>query len=90
MSFLDQFPTYPVESFPVIPAGFVDSSWKNDACPSIENSHWRIWLDWPNEADRECGGAQFTIVDSLDPMCGIVFESDDWSAVLAFIEMHGI
>lgn len=35
MSYKTEFTDYPESDMPEIPAGFVDSSWRNDACPSF-------------------------------------------------------
>ena len=31
-----EFPDFPVADYPTLPEGFADSSWHNDACPSMK------------------------------------------------------
>jgi hypothetical protein len=52
MSYLDEFPAFD-DTLPTL-AGFVDSSWHNDACPSItkdlgNENFLQIFIDWKNK-----------------------------------------
>ena len=85
MPFNDQFPTFPLDAFPAIPDGFEDTSWRNDACPCVEGRGFIVWIDWPDIAERECGGLRFTVTRLADEWQAVAFESDDWAPVLAFI-----
>jgi hypothetical protein len=94
MSFRDQFPDYPVESFPAIPAGFEDASWHNCACPCLvsDEHQMTIWLDYPEPSTRENGPGypRFIVEHQKDGIeTGLWAESgDSWSEVLAIIETH--
>lgn len=82
MDWRTEFPDYPANEMPVIPTGFNDTSWKNDACPSFSNGKLIIWVDYPNEADREVSGfGRYTVSGN-----GPEFSTDSWGAVLKFIE----
>ncbi|CCD94659.1 hypothetical protein BRAO375_3660053 [Bradyrhizobium sp. ORS 375] len=81
-----EFPGYPADTLPALPAGFVDSSWRNDACPSFDNAALclRIWCDHPDPSQREFpSNARFCVSETLpngesrDLVC-----SDDWQLVL--------
>ena len=50
-----EFPDYPADSLPTIPAGFVDRSWRNETLPSFihEESGVVLWCDYPNPLQRE-------------------------------------
>lgn len=43
--------------------GFVDVSWKNDACPSLlnEEREYKLWVDYVDPNKRECGGMRYTL-----------------------------
>ena len=44
-------------------AGFVDDSWRHDACPSMinETRNLKLWVDYVDPDRRECGGARYTL-----------------------------
>jgi hypothetical protein len=50
-----QFPDFPDADMPPVPAGFTDTSWANEPCPSF--SHDRLGLalftDWTDPTERE-------------------------------------
>lgn len=51
--------------FPEYPWGWEDTSYRNDACPSIANRDLQcaIFIDYPNKADRESGSEyRFTLL----------------------------
>lgn len=60
------------------PAGFEDTSYGNDACPSVGLTvecgqeqggsvlELRLWVDHADDQQRECGGAMFTVTISRD------------------------
>lgn len=93
-TFQTEFPDFPAADFPALPEGFTDSSWGNDACPSMINEAIRlhIFVDYLDPAKRNFGGEQprfqvaaldengsFTGEDSL-------LDTDDWTEVLALID----
>lgn len=89
--FCTAFPDFPAADFPDLPAGFTDSSFVNDACPSIKNETLGllIFIDWADPTEREYEGGRF-IVYAMDAD-GIIADSktlistDDWSAVITLI-----
>ena len=49
-----EFPDYPADQMPAIPASWSDLSWHNDACPSfLITSTLGLWVDWadPDHSD---------------------------------------
>ena len=95
--FAAEFPDYPVAAFPVMPDGFEDSSWRNDACPSITNEAARlhVFVDYPDENDREAPGMKRFAVNELDvDGCLInadpILSTDDWADVLLLIESRKV
>lgn len=58
MSYREEFPDYPVEAMPSLPAKWIDQSWKNDACPCFhreigDNRYVAMFVDYPEAKDRE-------------------------------------
>lgn len=82
------FPDFDVSSLPTIPAGWKESSFHNDACPSFtvaekDGSFLMVYVDYPNKEEREWPmEARFCIlisnVDVTDS-----FDTNDWSEILA-------
>jgi hypothetical protein len=69
MKFRSEFDDYPACLMPVLPTGFIDTSWHNDACPSFTHEAARLvlWVDYPNPADREVqGGSRFLLCTMKD------------------------
>ena len=85
-----EFPDFPDADMPAIPKGFVDSSWHNDTCPSIESdtAQLRIWIDYTELGNREFGniGHRFTVLRKDDDSGDAVLETDDWNEVLEYID----
>lgn len=88
-----EFPDYPTEDMPVLPEGWVDASWHNDACPSFVNDKLRaaLFTDYRDSKTRGLGlegGARF-IVFNMDDEGNIetnlkpLAAGDDIDAVLA-------
>jgi hypothetical protein len=61
-----------------IPEGFISTSWRNNACPSMaleidENTSITIWIDYKNPELRETEGKRFivsmeTLEEGFEPM----------------------
>lgn len=90
--FRTEFPDYPVDQMPAMPAGFEDSSWPNDACPSFFNQTLRlaVFVDYPDRAKRERPDLVRFHLHQTDENggrapSGFEFESDDWNAILGKI-----
>lgn len=79
---LIHFPTYPAADLPPLPHGWVDLSWRNDLCPCYApsvDSELRLWLDFPNPADREFPeAARFSLHDGE----AVLWQGDDWADAL--------
>lgn len=70
----------------VIPAGFTDSSWHNDTCPSISDDARGIvvYIDYSDVSKREMQhkGTRFYVADIHSEE---MLETNDWKAVLDFV-----
>lgn len=92
MTFQIEFPDYPLADMPTMPAGFVDTSWHNDTCPSFHNAALRltIWIDYVDVEKREFpeNEGRFSIVRTDEDGAtieGVDEPTDDWSVILATI-----
>ena len=77
------FPDYD-DTLPQI-AGFVDSSYGNDTCPSIysDAQGLRIYCDYKDEARREGCGMRYNV--TIDDCGEALLETDTLADVLAFV-----
>ena len=77
------FPDYD-DVLPTI-AGFVDSSYGNDLCPSIysDAQKLRIYCDYKDETKREGCGMRYNV--TIDDGTEALLETDDLADVLAFV-----
>jgi hypothetical protein len=50
-----QFPDFPGADMPPVPAGFTDTSWANEPCPSFthERAGLALFTDWVDPSERE-------------------------------------
>lgn len=79
-----------------IPVGFVDASWKNDACPCFIDYQKDIclWIDHKNPAERDIEDTPRFSVTRLEggqhPVIGDnnLVASDDWNEIVAFIDAY--
>jgi hypothetical protein len=87
----EEFPDYPEDTLPTIPAGFVPTHWHNDACPSWERGDLKLFIDYPDahKATRaEFEGdlsERFSLMLMTDSGSVDLAYSDDWSEILAAI-----
>jgi hypothetical protein len=100
MSYRTEFPDFPPETMPVIPAGFLDQSYHQDLCPNFVNPqiHLVIWVDFADRNVREyVHSHRFTVnccdedgvafdLQFGDPGNGQLLRTDDWQAVLDLVE----
>lgn len=80
---------------PPLPEGWRDSSYVNDACPSYERGLLHVWIDHPDADQREWGPChRFAVLrmtadpehgPQLDEAAAVLMESDDWSAVVEYV-----
>lgn len=98
MTYQTEFPDIPAADMPDIPKTWRDVSWHNDACPCFEfmaagagDSNYQSAVVWIAERDpalREFqNGKRFLITYYTDGRldCLDVLETDDWTAVLAYV-----
>jgi len=88
MAFQEEFPDYPVAQMPIIPAGWRDTSWRNDQCPSFTAHGVQVFIDFADPNEREFPESPRFIV-SADPEVHDhnepLMETDDWQAVLDYV-----
>jgi hypothetical protein len=97
MNYLEQFPHYD-DTLPTL-EGFYDSSWHNDACPSITKDlggekYLQVFCDYKNKelsdfADLVDGYARFSVCyqNHEEDLNGqYLFESNDWAEIEKFIK----
>jgi hypothetical protein len=92
MTYKNEFPDFAYD-LPDLGEGWQDNSWHNDSCPSLDyplegDQMLRIWFQESNPEERECGGKQFVLVVGAYGDSNHLMESDDLSAVLAFIKAN--
>lgn len=84
-----EFPDYPASDLPPLPEGFEDTSWHNDACPSLSNdaAGLVVYVDYVDKAKRENEATErFTLMTLGD--FDVVVHTDDWNVVLESIRAH--
>lgn len=84
LTFRTEFPDFDPATMPAIPAGWVDQSWHNDACPSFDTgTGMLVSVDYAERADREIEEGERFVVMAAD--CDVLLATDDWAVVLAFV-----
>lgn len=83
-----EFPDFALPNDVAIPAGFVDASWHNDACPSWVHAGLglRLWISEANPAERDGGAgvSRFYLCrDTEGEDVADLVASDDWSDIEA-------
>jgi hypothetical protein len=92
MGYKYEFPSFDYE-LPNLGNGWVDNSWHNDSCPSLDyplegEKMLRIWFQESNPEERECGGKQFVLVIGEYGDSEHLMESDDLDEVLSYIKLN--
>jgi len=90
MTFRAEFPDFPAADFPALPPTFTDTSWHNDACPSMTSDVYglTIWIDYADPDQREHPDTKRFTVGHQEAGVEIgceSFDSDDWTEVLTYI-----
>jgi hypothetical protein len=91
MSYRDHFPDFPASDMPGILPGFVDSSWRNDICPSFTSEALGLilWVDYATPADREFPDwPRYRVTTASNEAIRDLMASDDFAAVVAFVSEH--
>lgn len=90
------FTDYPLADIPLIPDGWRDVSWRNDACPcwevSSQDETLYVFADYADEDKRDYGPgvARFSVSAETgwdDGSRVTVFDTDDWDTLVAALEM---
>ena len=98
MNYLEQFPHFD-DTLPTL-AGFYDSSWHNDACPSItkdlgEETYLQIYIDYKDKAKsdfydvEDADYSRFSVhLDKPNELMNpeFLFSSNDWAEIEKFIK----
>jgi hypothetical protein len=82
-----EFPDFDPATMPVWPEGAVDTSWHNEACPSIELNGYTIYIDYADAQQREWDALpRFSILAAEDEHGDVeaVLHTDSWDEVLNF------
>jgi len=90
MTFHTEFPDFPADEMPLVPALFNDCSWRNDICPIFvsEAIGLQISIDYKDPNQREFpDGKRFTVMPQHGGFetYGPMLDTDDWNVVLDFI-----
>jgi len=78
-------------TLPVID-GFIEDSWRNDACPSMINEKrgLKLWVDYVNPDLRECSGKRYTLCEYDDNtenyVCNELLATDSLSDLMEFLK----
>lgn len=92
--FRTEFPDYPADGMPVLPAGFVDCSWHNDTCPSFFNETLGLYvfIDYPDREMREFPECpRFSLSEGReDGIDASLLVTDSWDEILAFIDTRAV
>lgn len=84
----NQFPAQFNDAHPTIPAGWQDTSWGNDVCPSyLTPNGLRVWVDHPDADKREFSEMPRYAVtrESEDGDVTELCTTDDWAQVLRVV-----
>lgn len=94
-----EFPDFPAADMPEILAGWIDSSWRNDACPKFaiplasdpaDCTAVSIWVDYSDPAAREFPELPRFLVakrgEEGDLIADSEFRTDDWDAAVDHAE----
>lgn len=97
-----EFPAFAESDMPAIPAGWIDSSWHNDACPSFvvmaagdgdtNYEFARVWIAESDPAQREFHEVpRFQVsYENGELAVHVGLTTDDWQEVLAYVEVRQI
>lgn len=93
MTYQTEFPDFATADMPTIPANWTDQSWHNDACPSFNAGNGKVvFIDFADPALKEWEDVKrFTVHTDPETTNGndVLFETDDWSELLAFVAKEG-
>lgn len=93
-TFASEFADYPACDFPPVPAGWRDSSWHNDTCPSMTFGETSgVWLhvfcDYADKSLREYPDSDAPRFSMMT--CGVeIAAADSWPEMLAHMEREAL
>jgi hypothetical protein len=102
MTYKDEFPRYDDE-LPTL-NGFEDSSWHNDACPSLmrhidkAGTFVQIFCDYKDQAESDFADLDFAIYKRFSIMLAnseqdwsvALFESNNWDEIVEYLSRFNI
>lgn len=92
MPLADEFPDFDPASLPTIPHGWIDQSWRNDACPSFRLPGALVaWIDFADPTQRDAPSQpRFALcrTDDEGASAGMVIAGDDWRSILDAVARH--
>lgn len=93
-----EFPGYPADAMPAIPAEWIDVSWHNDTCPRFNImtdeagsnfTHMYIWIEYPNPNEREMGpdSPRFIVwvYNEASSTDQVLLTTNEWADVIAYL-----
>ena len=88
-----EFPDFNPRTLPVIPGHWVPDHHADEMVPSWialgdprAGTDVVVWIDYANLEQRLCGRQRYGVSEMVGNDYETIFTSDDWGAVLAFIE----
>ena len=86
MTYKQAFPDFPAADLPVMPDGWQDVSFRQDACPSFRRAPFTLYVNYADPAKREFPESpRYCIISDYAPDVTVV-ESDDWQIVFEAME----
>lgn len=82
----DNAATFSVVASILAPIGFVNSTYRNDTCPSLYNeaSNLHLFVDYLDPEKREYGGEMFTLIDTDAEI--VIAASDNFTDIMKEIQ----
>ena len=93
-NYLDEFPAFD-DVLPTL-EGFYDSSWHNDACPSLtkelgNDNHLTVYIDWKNKEMSDFADLmgddykRFAVMLTINDNSETIFQSNDWEDIVFMV-----
>jgi hypothetical protein len=87
MTYAIEFPDFDAatDAQALIAAGFTDTSWRNDACPSFTREGMCVFVDYLDASRREFAECPRIVVKTDDLDSVVLVEGDDLAQALALV-----
>ena len=93
-NYLDEFPAFD-DVLPTL-EGFYDSSWHNDACPSLtkelgNDNYLTVYVDWKNKEMSDFADLmgddykRFAVMLNINDTTETIFQSNDWEDIVFMV-----